>query len=240
MRKLVVLFLMLASICFAQEIEKDDFSNEFSTKTESFDPLSGYNRSMTSFNHYVYLNIVAPTAKGYAKVVPEVARTGISNFIDNITFPIRFVNNLLQLKFAYAFEELGRFTINSTFGLAGLMDLATKMDLEKRDEDFGQTLAFYGIGEGFHIVLPFFGPSNLRDSIGLVADGYISPLTDMSSYGYKIPNNTEKTVAIQAIKFVNHSSLNQGKYEAFTKDAIDLYSLLKDAYNQRREKEIKE
>lgn len=243
MKKLVVLFLMLVSISFAQELEKDDFNSEFSefsTPKESFDPLVDYNRTMTSFNHYVYLNILEPTAKGYATVVPEVARTGISNFIDNVTFPIRFVNNVLQLKFNYALEELGRFAINSTIGIAGLMDPATSMNLKERKEDFGQTLAFYGAGEGFHLVLPFFGPSNLRDTFGLVADGYISPLTDVSSLDYKIPDRAEKTLGIQAIKLVNNVSLNQGRYETFTKDAIDLYSLLKNAYNQRREKEIKE
>ncbi|RXJ88858.1 ABC transporter [Arcobacter sp. CECT 8983] len=243
MKKLIILFLMVVSISFAQELEKDDLNDEFSeftTPKESFDPLAGYNRAMTSFNHYIYLNVLEPTADGYAKVVPKVARTGISNFIDNIKFPIRFVNNILQLKFDYALEELGRFAINSTVGIAGLMDPATKMNLKQRDEDFGQTLGFYGAGEGFHLVLPFLGPSNLRDTFGLVADGYISPLTDTGSLDYKIPNRTEKTIGIQTVNIVNNISLNQGRYEAFTKDAIDLYSLLKNAYNQRREKEIKE
>lgn len=240
MKKIVMLIAMLASLSFAQEFENDDFSNEFITKQDNFDPLSGYNRSMTSFNHYVYLNLLAPTAKAYGNVVPQTARTGLSNFFDNIIFPIRFVNNLLQLKFTYAFEELGRFTINSTIGILGFMDPATKMQLQQRDEDFGQTLGFYGIEEGFHIVLPFVGPSNLRDSFGLFADGYLNPINDSGSLAYKIPNRPEKTLGIQAVNTINNISLNQGKYEAFTRDAIDLYSLLKDAYNQRREKAIKE
>lgn len=240
MRKLVMLMLTIASLSFAQEFENDDFSNEFATKQDSFDPLSGYNRTMTSFNHYVYLNILAPTANGYSSVVPEAARTGLSNFFDNLLFPIRFANNLLQLKFAYAFEELGRFTVNSTFGILGFMDPASKMDLKQRDEDFGQTLGYYGVGEGFHIVLPFFGPSNLRDTVGLVADNYINPLTDTGSLDYKIPDRPEKSLGINTVKIVNTTSLNQGKYEALTKDAIDLYPLLKDTYNQRREQAIKE
>jgi len=243
MKKLVILFLIISSISFAQEIEKDDFSNEFDEYTvpeESFDPLADYNRTMTSFNHYVYLNVIEPTAKGYSKVVPEFARTGLSNFFDNITFPIRFVNNILQLKFTNAFEEFGRFTINSTIGVLGFMDPATKYNLKQRDEDFGQTLGFYGLGEGFHIVLPFLGPSNLRDTLGLVADSYVNPLSDTGSLDYKIPDRAEKTLGIQTVRVINTASLNQGRYETFTKDAIDLYSLLKNAYNQKREKEIKE
>lgn len=243
MRKLVILILMFSSLLFAsQEFEDDfgDFTDEFATQEKSFDPLSGYNRVMTSFNHYVYLNVLEPTAKGYGKIVPKFARTGLSNFFDNLAFPIRFVNNLLQLKFANAFEEFGRFTINSTIGILGFMDPATDYELYERNEDFGQTLGFYGVGEGFHIVLPFLGPSNLRDTLGLVADGYVNPLTDTGSLKYKIPNRTEKTVGIQAFKTVNNISLNQGKYELITKDAIDLYPLLKNAYSQKREKDIKE
>lgn len=243
MKKLVIIFLVFTSFLFAQEFDEEftnDFSSEFATKDDTIDPLSSYNRSMTSFNHYVYLNILAPTSKAYSNVLPSTARVGLSNFFDNLIFPIRFVNNILQLKFAYAFEEFGRFTINSTIGILGFMDPATKMKLKQRDEDFGQTLGFYGVGKGFHIVLPLLGPSNLRDSIGLVADSYVNPLTDTGSLSYKIPNRTEKGIAIQSVKTLNTISLNQGKYEAFTKDAIDLYPLLKDAYNQRREKAIKE
>jgi len=240
MRKFVLIFLTLVSISFSQEFKNDDFSSEFTNKENSFDPLSKYNRSITSFNHYVYLNVLKPTANTYSKVVPKVARTGVSNFFDNIIFPIRFINNILQLKFSYALEELGRFAINSTIGIAGLMDPASNMNLKARKEDFGQTLGFYGIGKGFHIVLPFLGPSNLRDTFGLVADSYISPITDTGSLDYKIPNRTEKTIGIQGLKTVNTVSLDNGTYETFTKDAIDLYSLLKNAYEQKRDKEIKE
>jgi len=240
MKKIVVLFLLILSTSYAQEFEQDDFNNEFKTQKKEFDPLSGYNKTMTSFNHYVYLNVLEPSAKGYKAVVPEVARLGVSNFFDNLLFPVRFVNNILQLKFNYAAEELGRFTLNSTFGLLGLMDPASKVNLKERNEDFGQTLGFYGVKEGFHVVLPFLGPSNLRDTLGLATDSYINPISNVGSLDYKIPNRTEKSVGLVLAKNINETSFNIGKYEAFTKDAIDLYSLLKNAYNQKREKEIKE
>ncbi|RXK13901.1 ABC transporter [Halarcobacter mediterraneus] len=247
MKKIFVLFFIILNISFAQEIEEnnfnDDFSNEFIIEEKKqFDPLSGYNRAMTSFNDFFYLNILEPTAKGYAIVVPETARVGISNFFNNLTFPIRFVNNILQLKFDSALQELGRFAVNTTFGLAGFMDPASEeLQLYAKKEDFGQTLGHYGIGEGFHLVLPFFGPSNLRDTIGLLADGYVNPLTTSNVYDDKVFKVKDREKYILSItNVINDTSLNPNRYETLTKDAIDLYPFLRDTYNQKREKEIKE
>lgn len=237
---LSIIFIFISQSCNAQDF--DSFEDEFKTsKKEVYDPLEGYNRTMTTFNDFVYLNILEPTAKGYATVVPEPARVGVSNFIYNLKFPIRFLNNLLQLKFENAFKEVGRFTLNTAFGLLGFLDPATnQLHMEKYNEDFGQTLGYFGVGEGFHVVLPFLGPSNLRDIVGLAADGYISPLTDTSALNYKIPDRSEKSLAISVFSAVNKVSLNIGKYENIKKDAIDLYPFLRDTYNQKREKEIRE
>lgn len=220
----------------------NDFSNEFeSQKVEVFDPLSGYNRVMTSFNDNVYTYVFNPVTKGYVKVMPEVARVGVSNFFDNILFPIRFVNNLLQFKFQNSIDELARFLVNSTFGVLGFMDPATtELKIPRHKEDFGQTLGFYGVGPGFHIVLPFLGPSNLRDTIGLVGDGYVSPINDAGTLNYKIPDNSSQTVYIGTGEYINENSLNLGKYENLKKDALDLYPFLRDIYEQKREKEIGE
>jgi phospholipid-binding lipoprotein MlaA len=159
----------------------------------------------------------------------------------NITFPIRFLNNILQFKFTYAAEELGRFTVNSTAGILGFMDPAKEyLNLEKKEEDFGQTLGYYGVGEGFHIVFPIYGPSNLRDAIGDIANAYINPLNNQSSLKYKIPDRFEKTLGIEVFNTLNNTSLNLGKYENLKKDAIDLYPFLRDIYTQTREKQIKE
>lgn len=232
----------------AKALNSDEFDDEFAdefqdSKVEIFDPLSGYNRVMTSFNDGVYTYALNPVATGYTYVFPQTVRVGISNFFSNLLFPLRFANNLLQLKFQNSAEELGRFLINTTFGLAGFMDPAkTELGWEEHNEDFGQTLGHYGVGEGFHVVLPFLGPSNLRDMLGIVADSYVSPLstTGSSDIQYKIPNNTLENVGITAATTVNSTSLRLGQYESIKKDALDLYPFLRDIYNQARKKQIEE
>lgn len=237
----ITIFLAVLNIQANDEF-MDDFNNEFNKqKVEVYDPLSGYNRAMTSFNDGLYTYFLSPVAKGYATVVPEPARVGVSNVFDNLMFPVRFINNLLQFKIANSFEELGRFAVNSTFGIFGLMDVAGEhLNWQKHDEDFGQTLGFYGVGSGPHIVLPFFGPSNLRDTVGFVADGYPSPLSISGDQDYKIPNNSQESVLIGTYKVVNKTSLNLGQYESLKKDAIDFYPFVRDAYEQKRAKEIKD
>lgn len=223
-------------------VDNENFDDEFEdNETEVYDPMSGYNRVMTSFNDKFFIYIVRPTAQGYAYVVPEPARIGISNFIENLLFPIRFVNNLLQLKFKNSLEELGRFTINSTIGLAGFIDVAkNEYHLDKHDEDFGQTLGFWGVGSGFHVVMPFLGPSNLRDIAGLSVDAYLDPTFSLEERKYRIPDNLEKSLGIVALRVVNKTSLHLGEYENLKKDAIDLYPFLRDIYEQKRDNEIKE
>lgn len=224
----------------------DEFGDEFAQeeeKKEVFDPLSGYNRAMTKFNDFVFLNAINPIAKGYAYVTPEPLRVGLSNAFDNLMFPVRFVNNILQLKFANASEEFGRFVINSIWGLGGFMDPAKEhLGWEEHNEDFGQTLGYYGVGGGFHIVLPILGPSNLRDTLSLSANNYISPLSDFGSkdIAYKIPKNGMESLGISAVQNINTLSLNLGQYESIKKDALDLYPFLRDVYEQKRKKDIKE
>lgn len=222
-----------------------EFDNEFSQETqkEVFDPLSGYNRAMTTFNDFLFMNVMNPIAKGYAYVLPQTVRVGVSNFFDNLLFPIRFTNNLLQLKFENAGVELGRFVVNSLWGLGGFMDPATnELGWKQYDEDFGQTLGYYGVGSGFHIVLPILGPSNLRDMFSMVPDGYISPIstTGSSDIPYKIPNNNLEAMGIMGLKTTNSISLKLGQYENIKKDALDLYPFLRDIYEQRRNQQIKE
>lgn len=237
-----------------QKEEEDDFSKKFDeefadefaqdeTKEETYDPFNSYNRAMTSFNDFMILNIVNPLAKGYVFVVPENARIGISNLFDNLLFPVRFTNNILQLKFANASEEFARFTINSTFGAFGLFDAAKySFGLQEHKEDFGQTLGFYGVGSGPHIVLPIFGPSNLRDIFGLGADFYLDPTSNTASntLSYKIPDNLIESTSLSTFRQINSASLRLGQYENLRKDALDLYPFLRDIYEQSRKKAIEE
>ncbi len=232
---------------FAKEIKEESsfgsFDDEFKVEKEEIDPLEGFNRVMTTFNDFLYINVLNPVAKGYKEIVPQEGRVAISNFFHNITYPVRFVNNILQFKFANAGEESGRFLINSTIGILGFMDPASnEFNLNEHNEDFGQTLGYYGFDGGFHIVLPVYGPSNLRDVVGMTVDSAITPLThtEYDEIQYKIPDRLEKTLGLKSFEVLNSTSLNLGKYENLKKDAVDLYPFLKDVYTQNRNKMIKE
>jgi phospholipid-binding lipoprotein MlaA len=223
---------------------EENFEDEFATQdsVEKNDPLSGYNKIMTSFNDKVFTYALDPISRGYAYVLPQSVRESLSNAIHNIEFPIRFANNLLQGKFKNSADELGRFVFNSTIGLGGLFDPASsQLNIPAHNEDFGQTLGYYGIGSGFHVVLPFLGPSNVRDIVGLTADAYTSPLVYQKGLKrYKVPNNYGQGIAIYAGKIINKNSLHLGAYESLKKDAIDLYPFLRDIYEEKRISDIAE
>ena len=248
--KSFIFIILLVIFSFANEnnTDIDSLENEFDTefsedKKEVFDPLSGYNRIITSFNDKVFINILNPISEGYAYILHENIRVGIDNFFENIMFPVRFSNNLLQLKFKNSGEELERFLVNTTWGILGFMDPATKkLDIKAHKEDFGQTLGFYGVGDGFHVVLPFLGPSNLRDIVGITADSYTSPLSTSGDKftQYKIPNTTMEQIGIKTFDVINSNSLKLGQYESLKKDALDLYPFMRDIYTQARKKQIEE
>lgn len=237
--KIVIFFIHLFSVVvYADEIS---FDEEFSERETISDPLIVYNRFMTSVNDKTYIYILEPTSKFYATIVPEFLRIGISNAFENIKFPIRFVNNILQLKFENSLIELERFVVNSTIGIGGLMDPAGKyMNLHAKKEDFGQTLGHYGIESGIHIVLPLIGPSNIRDGIGMIADAYISPLNYFGDKAlkYKIPQNYPESNIIWGADKINYTSFHLGEYESNKKDAVDWYLFLRNAYESHRTHEI--
>jgi len=220
----------------------ESFEDEFTQDeaTQSTDNFSGYNRVMTTFNDFFFNAILDPASEVYAKVTPQPVRVGVSNFVQNIQFPVRFTNNLLQGKLQNSKDELESFLTNSTIGLGGLMNPAQDiLHIRIHDEDFGQTLGYYNITPGPHIVLPFLGPSNMRDLIGVTVDAYVSPLVNTDGLEqYKIPDNLTQSIAIIAVQLTNKNSLNPGIYQSLKKDALDLYPFLKDAYEQKRAAEI--
>jgi phospholipid-binding lipoprotein MlaA len=212
--------------------EFDEFEGETGSKPLA-DPLSGYNRWMTGVNDKLYFWALKPVATGYAKVTPAVARRSVGRFFNNLGYPLRFVNNLLQLKVKRAGVETARFVVNTTVGVAGFADPARWwMDLEAYPEDFGQTLGHYGVGGGWHLVLPVLGPSNLRDAVSKVPDRFLNPVA------YVEP--TEVAIAISAYDRINYTSLHLGEYERLKQDAVDWYIFLRNAYEQNREKKIQE
>jgi len=222
---------------------ENGFENEFQEENvDLIDPLSGYNKVMTNMNDKMYVYGLNPLSKTYGAILPEPLRIGISNAFKNLQFPVRFTNNVLQGKFTNALDETERFLTNSTVGLLGFMDPATNLvHVPVHKEDFGQTLGFYGVGAGFHIVLPFFGPSNVRDLAGLTVDAYTSPLVNLKGHEkYKIPNNATESVAIISLYYINKNSLELGQYESLKEDAIELYPFLRDIYEEKRRVEIEE
>ncbi len=243
MRLILILFVLTNFTLFANnhinenktnnETELfDSFEKEFDNdKKKDFDPLKGYNIVMTNFNDKAYTNILFPISRKYSEYVSQNTRVSISNFFDNLLFAKRFINNILQLKFSNAFDESVRFIVNSTVGILGFYDPASEwLKLEKHNEDFGQTLGYYGVGGGFHIVLPLLGPSNLRDAISLFPDAQLDPVNYL---------DTQELIASKTIYIVNEASFNADKYESLKKDSLELYPLLKDFYEQHRESEIK-
>jgi phospholipid-binding lipoprotein MlaA len=208
-------------------VENENGGEEFTEEKTVPDPLEPWNRWIFTFNDRLYFWVMKPAAKGYNTVIPEVARTSMSNFFKNLATPVRFVNSLLQGKLQSAGIELARFGVNSTYGLAGLLDVAKRrFDLDRQEKDTGLTLGIYGIGEGIYIVWPFLGPSSLRDSIGLVGDGYLYPIDYI--------NPLEDAIAVNAYEYFNDVSLHIGDYEDLKESAIDPYIAVRDAYIQHR------
>lgn len=214
----------------------DEFESTQSTAAlpGSWDPLRGYNRAVFAFNDRFYFYLAKPIARGYGFVLPKVVRVGINKGFHNFRFPLRFVNCILQFKVKKAGTELGRFVVNSSLGIGGLFDPADKWFKWRRpsEEDFGQTLAFYGVGDGFPLVLPLLGQSNLRDAVGLAPGYLVNPLHYVADW--------ETSLAVGTGEELNYISLHIGDYESIKKDALDPYSFIRDAYKQNRDKKIRE
>lgn len=218
----------------------DDFEEELEIE-EIHDPFNSYNRVMTSLNDSLYEYLFIPIAKGYNRVLHEEIRKSISNFFKNLYFPVRVTNNILQGKLTNASEETGRFLINSSIGLLGLFDPAkSQFNLYEHNEDFGQTLGFYGVGPGAHIVLPLFGPSNIRDSISLIPDSFLSPIDYRTREWPTLTDSINEYVLINSFETINDTSLNVESYEKLKEDSIDLYPYLREIYEQHRAKQIEE
>jgi phospholipid-binding lipoprotein MlaA len=201
------------------------------------DPLEPFNQKMLWFNLRLDDYVLRPVATGYSKIVPEPARQSVGRFINNLGVVPRFANNLFQGKIPGAGRELGRFAINTTLGGVGLFDVADQwFGLKESPKDFGQTLGFYGVGPGPYLMLPFYGPSTVRDTVGLAVDSAMNPMNYFLS--------TVELIAVRGgltvVNAVNYRSLNLQLFEDVDRYAVDLYGAIQDGYLQRREKAIQE
>lgn len=190
------------------------------------DPLEPVNRGVYQFNEAVDTMVLKPVAEVYQAVIPPVARTGVSNVFANVNDVVVALNNLLQGKFGEALSDVGRVLINTTAGLFGLFDVATPVGLEKHDEDFGQTLGYWGLGDGPYLVLPLLGPSNLRDTVGRIADYNTDPVT------YIEPSRDRNLV--QGLRLVSRRAELLNASRLLSVAALDEYEFVRDAYLQRR------
>ncbi len=200
---------------------------------EIHDPLEGLNRATHSFNQGVDKVLIRPFTAGYRAVLPEAPRQGIANAMRNLREPWTFVNDILQFKFLRAGKTLGRFVINSTFGVGGLLKASDSMGIEHHSEDLGQTFAVWGIGESPFIVLPFLGPSNGSSTIGLGAYIFLDPVTlGINELEVKGLNLARTGVDALTLRERNFETING------TLDDPDSYELMRSAYRQYRRFEI--
>ncbi len=214
--------------------EEDNWGDEWGEEDAIADPLEPLNRVFFHFNDKLYYWLLKPVAKGYSVIIAEDLQIAIRNFFDNLRAPTRAVNCLLQGQVKDSSVEVARFALNSTVGILGFGDFAKDvLDLNSTREDTGQTLGYYGAGGGFYINWPFLGPSNFRDSLGLLGDAYLHPFIFLDL-------DTEVIVGTWTLEKVNYAALTMGDYELFKETALDPYAALKDAYQQHRNGLIKE
>jgi phospholipid-binding lipoprotein MlaA len=242
LKKIFILLclLLFADLVYAETETADNvttYPRDFETSTfedEIYDPLEPINRAIFSFNNIVDIMILEPAAKGYRKL-PSPLQSGINNFLSNLKMPLVIVNQVLQGQVPNAVESTGRFVVNSTVGLIGLVDVATRIGLEEKDEDFGQTFATWGIGDGFYLVLPIFGPSNVRDAVGTALTYTLDPINT-----YLISEGEAWAVPLRAtVHAVDYRSKIIDEVNALRNNSVDFYAAVRSSYTQSRKASIK-
>ncbi|HEX9569984.1 MAG TPA: VacJ family lipoprotein [Rhodospirillales bacterium] len=199
------------------------------------DPAEPTNRAVFAINRGIDAVILKPVATFYRDYIPKFFQDRMNDVLDNLRSPVIFVNDLLQGEIDRAIATLARFVVNSTFGLAGLNDLATAIGMEGHDEDFGQTLAVWGVPEGPYVMLPLFGPSNPRDTVGLVVDFLVDPFNVWAG-------NTNRDYAILSrtgARGVDQRAVHMEALDDIERTSLDYYASIRSLYRQRRAEEIR-
>ena len=240
-KKIIILFFLFFSLLSYKVIASDadqvnTDSEDFETTTiedEIYDPFEPVNRAIFSFNNVADRIVLEPIAKGYKKL-PSPLQSGINNFLSNLRAPLVVVNQLLQGQGQNAFQSSGRFIVNSTVGIFGLFDVAEKMGLEEKEEDYGQTLATWGVGDGFYLVLPLFGPSNLRDTSGMVLTMLTDPINAYAvseGEAWLVPMRTAANAVDQRSQIID-------EVNALRDNSVDYYAAVRSSYYQNRKAAI--
>ncbi|MDD1640342.1 MAG: VacJ family lipoprotein [Methylococcaceae bacterium] len=197
------------------------------------DPWAGWNRGTQTFNDNLDKAILKPVAKGYQWITPEFVNDGVTNFFSNINDIGVTINGLLQFKLAQSGMDASRFLINTTAGIGGFIDVAKMIDLPKHNEDFGQTLGFWGVPSGSYLVLPFFGPSSPRDTFGLVGDALLNPVTYVSIFGGAAVSAA--TAGSRALDVTDRRANLMTTEKIVDEGAVDRYDFIKNSYEQNRD-----
>ena len=218
-----------------EEFEDDVFDEDGGAEDEAiYDPIEPLNRLVWSFNEKLYDNVMDPVARGYSKVLPEPLRIVIKNFFSNLTEPISLISSAAQNNKEKVDRSIGRFLINSTLGIGGLLDPARKIfNIKKANEDFDQALGYHNVPTGAYIMLPIFGPTTTRGIVGKISQVFLTP---EFVFGIDIL----KTAGARSGEMVNEISFNLGQKKELDSFALDSYTSLKDYYIQRRKALIKE
>jgi phospholipid-binding lipoprotein MlaA len=213
----------------------EEMSQEFEQESgpQVADPLQPWNRAVFAFNDGFYIHFLSPLGKAYQDLVPQVLRQGLSNFFDNLGFPQRLVNNVLQGDLKRAGKESGAFLVNSSVGLAGLLEPSQDipwLQPQPPEQDLGLTLGKYGFGQGFYVVWPVLGPSTLRDSVGMAGDRFLDPLTYVE--------DSEAYLALKSTQILTQLPELLENYQELTKGALDPYLALRSGYIQHRRAQL--
>ena len=203
--------------------------------------FEGTSRAIFKFNMALDNIVLEPLAKGYNKL-PSPIRTGTGNFTSNIGTLLSIPNNILQGNLKQLGHSVGSFAVNTTVGILGFLNPAEKMGLKPHKEDVGQTLGSYGIGPGCYFVLPFFGPTTARDSVGIIADTFVDPFAHVTLRENELlgaSGNSMDYYSIRGTSALDFRAENDANFESLEKNSIDLYSSMKSIYLQDRQNKIK-
>lgn len=205
---------------------------------EIWDPLEPVNRGIYWFNKKFDRYVAKPVAQGYEWLLPQMVRNGVGNFFDNLAYPATIASDLAQLKMDAFFLDVGRMLTNSSIGLGGFLDVATPLGLAERDEDVGQVMGYWGLGHGMYLVLPFLGPSSLRDSAGMAIqtiavkmDLKLRP-SDFQGYGY------DAMYGLIALDAIDTRAQFLGAEDVIEEGAMAEYNQVRNAYLQRRRNQV--
>ncbi|HMO19115.1 MAG TPA: VacJ family lipoprotein [Oligoflexia bacterium] len=240
-REIILLFFILLSfmrISILDAIAESESLDEIETAVinDISDPFEDVNRKIFWFNDKLDIYAIEPISHVYHDALPEKVRTAVSNFFQNLRYPIFLVSDIFQFKLEQAGNHTARFAINSTIGVVGLFDFASDWGFERHDEDFGTTLAYYGVSNGPYLVLPILGPSSLRDAFGQVVNISLDPIWHIFDLDIspRIANSIVPTLAGVRILNIRESSLEV--IDALKPSSLDFYSMVRASYHKSRDK----